>query len=669
MARMNTAATSPSPAPLRRPIHLSLVDIEVPEHLEGQERGEVPHLALELELEPARRPAPRAMCTLPEEWVKAPAARPRGPVSTPDELRAAIAAQSHEIVHTGEALVAAGLLLKEDLERALAVQKDMPGMPLGAILVKMGFITQEKLARALADRLGVPIVDVNRFPVEDEARARIPAAACSRLNLLPLMMHEGALVVGMPDPFNEDLVQGARFAAGRRVIPVLAAGDAMVDRIDHHLDLDTVQSLTAEMSSPEMAPLEPDFEVEQVSVTDSVLVRLVNRMIADAAAMGASDIHIEPGAGHKPTRVRMRRDGIMTEYAELPVSFRSAVISRVKVMAGLDISERRRPQDGRIDFARHGGRKLELRVTTVPTASGLENVVLRLLATAKPIPLEDLGIDRRVLERLKALTTRPHGLLLVCGPTGSGKTTTLHSLIAHINTPERKIWTAEDPIEITQEGLSQVQVNSKVGWTFAAALRSLLRADPDVIMVGEMRDAETAATAVDASLTGHLVMSTLHTNSAVETIGRLLDLGVDPAQFSDSLLGVLGQRLVRRVCPACKREREIDKAQLRTLAQGYVGDGPEDPEEVMHRWVLGDEPLMLAHGAGCDACGGSGYRGRIGLYEFLDVTPRMRARIQGRDHEALRGMARTQGMRTLLQDGIEKALAGLTTLEQVRSAS
>jgi type II secretory ATPase GspE/PulE/Tfp pilus assembly ATPase PilB-like protein len=629
----------------------------------------VPRLALELELEPVERPrATKAVCTLPEAWVNAPAARSRGPVATPDELRAAIASQSHEIVHTGDALVSAGLLLQEDLERALAVQRDMPGTPLGEILVKMGLVTQEKLARAMADRLGVPVVDVNRFPVEDEARARVPTSVCSRLNLLPLMMHDGAVVVAMPNPFNEDVVQGARFAAGRRVIPVLAAGDAMVERIDHHMNLDTVQSLTAEMSSPEAVPLEPEFEVEQVSVSDSVLVRLVNRIIADAAAMGASDIHIEPAPGNKPTRVRMRRDGVMTDYAELPVAFRSAVISRVKVMAGLDISEKRRPQDGRIDFARHGGRKLELRVTTVPTASGLENVVMRLLAAAKPIPLDDLGIDRRVLERLKALTARPHGLLLVCGPTGSGKTTTLHSLIAHINTPDRKIWTAEDPIEITQEGLSQVQVNSKVGWTFAAALRSLLRADPDVIMVGEMRDAETAATAVDASLTGHLVMSTLHTNSAVETIGRLLDLGVDAAQFSDSLLGVLGQRLVRRVCPHCKREREIDEAQLRTLAQGYVGEGG-DAEEVMHRWVLRDEPLVLAHGAGCDACGGSGYRGRIGLYEFLEVTPRVRAKIQGRNHEALRELACAQGMRTLLQDGIEKALTGLTTLEQVRSAA
>jgi type II secretory ATPase GspE/PulE/Tfp pilus assembly ATPase PilB-like protein len=667
---MNAAAHSlPSGAPPRRPIHLSLVDIEVPEHLQGDpDFDSVPRLALELELEPTDRPRTvRAPVTLPAEWVKAPSARPRGPVATPEELRAAIASQTHEITHTGEALVASGLLLKEDLDRALDVQREMKA-PLGEIVVKMGFVTEAKLARVLADRLGVPVVDVNRFPVEDEARRRIPSAVCSKLNLLPLMVHEGALVVAMSDPFDGDLVQSARFAAGCRVIPVLATGDAMVERLDHHMDLDTVQSLTAEMT-PDMAPLEPEFDVEQVSVSDSVLVRLVNRMITDAAAMGASDIHVEPGAGQKPTRVRMRRDGVMTEYAELPVAFRSAIISRLKIMAGLDISERRRPQDGRIDFARHGGLKLELRVTTVPTALNLENVVLRLLAAAKPIPLDELGMERRVLERLKSLTARPHGLILVCGPTGSGKTTTLHSLISHINTPDRKIWTAEDPIEITQEGLSQVQVNPRVGWTFAAALRSLLRADPDVIMVGEMRDAETAQTAVDASLTGHLVMSTLHTNSAVETVGRLLDLGVDPAQFSDSLLGVLGQRLVRRVCPSCKRVKEVNEDQLMALAHGYVQGGPENPEEVMLRWLERDQPLVLAHGAGCDACGGTGFRGRIGLYEFLDVTPRMRASIQHRSTDALRDMALGQGMRTLLQDGIEKALAGLTTLEQVRSAT
>jgi type II secretory ATPase GspE/PulE/Tfp pilus assembly ATPase PilB-like protein len=641
----------------------------VPEHLQGDpDFDSVPRLALELELEPTDRPRTvRAPVTLPAEWVKAPSARPRGPVATPEELRAAIASQTHEITHTGEALVASGLLLKEDLDRALDVQREMKA-PLGEIVVKMGFVTEAKLARVLADRLGVPVVDVNRFPVEDEARRRIPSGVCSKLNLLPLMVHEGALVVAMSDPFDGDLVQSARFAAGCRVIPVLATGDAMVERLDHHMDLDTVQSLTAEMT-PDMAPLEPEFDVEQVSVSDSVLVRLVNRMITDAAAMGASDIHVEPGAGQKPTRVRMRRDGVMTEYAELPVAFRSAIISRLKIMAGLDISERRRPQDGRIDFARHGGLKLELRVTTVPTALNLENVVLRLLAAAKPIPLDELGMERRVLERLKSLTARPHGLILVCGPTGSGKTTTLHSLISHINTPDRKIWTAEDPIEITQEGLSQVQVNPRVGWTFAAALRSLLRADPDVIMVGEMRDAETAQTAVDASLTGHLVMSTLHTNSAVETVGRLLDLGVDPAQFSDSLLGVLGQRLVRRVCPSCKRVKEVNEDQLMALAHGYVQGGPENPEEVMLRWLERDQPLVLAHGAGCDACGGTGFRGRIGLYEFLDVTPRMRASIQHRSTDALRDMALGQGMRTLLQDGIEKALAGLTTLEQVRSAT
>ena len=277
---------------------------------------------------------------------------------------------------------------------------------------------------------------------------------------------------------------------------------------------------------------------------------------------GASDIHIEPAAGNRPTRIRMRRDGALSDYAEIPARFRSAIVSRIKVMASLDIAEHRKHQDGKIDFSRFGPAKLELRVVIIPTVNGLESVILRLLASSKPLPIDKLCLGSGVLERLREVVEKPHGLLLVCGPTGSGKTTTLHSLMSLINTPERKIWTAEDPIEITQEGLSQVQVNPKIGWTFAETLRSLLRADPDVIMIGEIRDRETAQAAVEASLTGHLVFSTLHTNSAPETVARLLDLGVDPFKFGDSLLGVLAQRLVRRVCPACARPVELREEEV-----------------------------------------------------------------------------------------------------------
>jgi type II secretory ATPase GspE/PulE/Tfp pilus assembly ATPase PilB-like protein len=395
----------------------------------------------------------------------------------------------------------------------------------------------------------------------------------------------------------------------------------------------------------------------------------VNKVILDAMESGASDIHIEPGTGKRPTRVRMRRDGVLADYAELPARFRAALVSRIKIMANLNIAERRKPQDGKIDFSKFGPAQLELRVATIPTNNGIENVILRLLAAAKPLPLASLGIEASILERMKAMAERPHGLMLVCGPTGSGKTTTLHSLISHINTPERKIWTAEDPVEITQEGLSQVQVNPRIDWTFAAALRSFLRADPDVIMVGEMRDAETASMAVEASLTGHLVLSTLHTNSAPETATRLLDMGVDPFNFGDALLGVLAQRLVRRVCSGCGVSHPAGAEALESLSREYVSGTDADPHGVAARWLAGPVPPVMTRGAGCDTCTGSGYRGRLGLYEFMEVTPELRVLIQSRaPAEKLRECAVRGGMRSLKQDGIEKVLRGETTLEQVRAA-
>ena len=282
-------------------------------------------------------------------------------------------------------------------------------------------------------------------------------------------------------------------------------------------------------------------------------MRLINSMIAEAHAQGVSDIHVETQPGREKVRIRFRKDGHLKPYLELPHTYRSAVVARLKIMCDLDISERRKPQDGKINFARFApGHRLELRVATIPTNNGLEDVVLRLLASARPIPMDRLGLSPQNLARLRQAVDRPYGLVLCVGPTGSGKTTTLHSALGHINTPARKIWTAEDPIEITQAGLRQVQVNPKIDWTFAKALRSFLRADPDVIMVGEIRDRETAQMAIEASLTGHLVLSTLHTNSAPETVTRLLDMGMDPFNFGDSLLAVVAQRLVRRLCPHCR---------------------------------------------------------------------------------------------------------------------
>jgi type II secretory ATPase GspE/PulE/Tfp pilus assembly ATPase PilB-like protein len=354
------------------------------------------------------------------------------------------------------------------------------------------------------------------------------------------------------------------------------------------------------------------------------------------------------------------------------------VVARLKIMCDLDISERRKPQDGKINFARFSpGHRLELRVATIPTNNGLEDVVLRLLASARPMPMDRLGLSPRNLKCLRHAVERPYGLVLCVGPTGSGKTTTLHSALGHINTPQRKIWTAEDPIEITQAGLRQVQVNPKIDWTFAKALRSFLRADPDVIMVGEIRDRETAQMAVEASLTGHLVLSTLHTNSAPETVTRLLDMGMDPFNFGDSLLAVCAQRLVRRLCTHCRTVRDATDAEIDELVGDHLHAFAEDMRpnagDVRDDWLARhgrDGRLPVHTSPGCPQCDRTGYRGRVGLHELLTVSRDLRRLIQtGARVEELQGAAMADGMRTLRQDGIDKVLQGLTSIEEVRATS
>ncbi|MDP3937205.1 MAG: GspE/PulE family protein, partial [Deltaproteobacteria bacterium] len=406
---------------------------------------------------------------------------------------------------------------------------------------------------------------------------------------------------------------------------------------------------------------------------DSTLVQLVNKIILDAVEQRASDIHIESNPGNRSTRVRVRKDGTLVTYLEIPSRIRKAVISRVKIMSQLDISERRKPQDGKIDFSRFGPARVELRIATIPMRDGLEDVVMRVLAASKPVPIDDLGFDAARLDTIKRLISRPQGLLLVCGPTGSGKTTTLHTLLGFINTDERKIWTAEDPIEITQPGLRQVQVNAKIGWTFAAAMRSFLRADPDVVMVGEMRDAETAKIGIEASLTGHLVLSTLHTNSAPESIVRLLDLGMDPFNFADALLGILAQRLVKRLCPACKVPHEATAPELDELAREYCEGTSIVAKSQSDTWLrrLGGakRKITLYRARGCERCDATGYKGRLGLYELLVADSGLRQLVQSRAPVPdVRDAALAAGMRTLKEDGIDKVMQGLTDMQQVRAA-
>ncbi|HWQ38144.1 MAG TPA: ATPase, T2SS/T4P/T4SS family [Burkholderiales bacterium] len=423
--------------------------------------------------------------------------------------------------------------------------------------------------------------------------------------------------------------------------------------------------------------------VDEASLAqDNELVKLVNKIIIDAYHQGASDIHIEPYPGKAKTEVRFRKDGALQPYISVPASYRNALAARLKIMCDLDIAEKRKPQDGKIKFKKFGPLDIELRVATIPSAGGVEDIVMRILSAGEPIPLDKLGLSERNLKTLKEVVSKPYGLFFVCGPTGSGKTTTLHSVLGYLNTPDTKIWTAEDPVEITQKGLRQVQMNPKAGLTFATAMRAFLRADPDIIMVGEMRDKETTAIGIEASLTGHLVLATLHTNSAPESIVRLLDMGMDPFNFADALLGVLAQRLARRLCVKCKTPHIATQDELRMLLEEYCVElknteaWKRDPkaayENLYREWVrsFADEKgqFTLYTPVGCEVCGGTGYKGRVGLHELLVGTDAVKKHIQEHSRVAeVLATALSEGMRTLKQDGVEKVLMGITDIHQVRA--
>ena len=397
---------------------------------------------------------------------------------------------------------------------------------------------------------------------------------------------------------------------------------------------------------------------------DNAIVRLANQIIADAYRQGASDIHVEPYGEKRETLVRFRVDGDCFEYMKIPQSYRRAIVSRLKIMASLDIAERRKPQDGKIKFKLSDNKEIELRVATIPTSGFNEDVVMRLLAASEPLPLDKMGFSDRNLAGIKEIAAKPYGIILCVGPTGSGKTTTLHSVLGFINTPDIKIWTAEDPVEITQYGLRQVQVQPKIDFTFAAAMRAFLRADPDVIMVGEMRDKETAEIGIEASLTGHLVMSTLHTNSAVETITRLLDMGCDSFSFADAMLGVLAQRLTRRICKDCKEQYVGTAIEYEEIRQGY---GPEHWDKL---GIPQDNTFRLARGKGCETCNRTGFKGRVALHELLLGSDKIKHMIQtkARTEEMLQA-AIAAGMTTLMQDGVQKALLGHTTFKEVKAVA
>ena len=625
-----------------------------------------------------------------------------------EQLLEAIARQHRmPLVRIGEALLSLGMVDETELQEALVQQQIDRNVPLGEVLVRMGVVSQDDLQTALARKMGYPIVDLSAFPAEPEALRRLGLAIAARLHVMPLLVRDGRLVVAIDDPSRRTALDEIEFSADMKIVPVLArassidpalhaayekaglgssrksesgnAGTSPGGQDSPAASTSTGQLVeTLEKEGIERAgTAEAEAPVEQ---SDNSLVRLINNMVIEAHKEGVSDIHIESYPGKEKIRVRFRKDGVLRSYLELPAGYRNALIARIKIMCDLDIAERRKPQDGKINFAKFVPQhKLELRVATIPTNGGLEDVVLRLLASATPIPVDMLGLSEANTQALLQAVERPYGMVLCVGPTGSGKTTTLHSVLSHINVPERKIWTAEDPVEISQPGLRQVQVNPKIGWDFAKALRAFMRADPDVIMVGEIRDAETAHMAVEASLTGHLVLSTLHTNSAPETVTRLLDMGMDPFNFGDSLLAVLAQRLVRRCCPACRTPRLATAEETDELLGDYMNAfgadeaPPVTREAVLAGWIARnaiDGRLALSRNAGCEKCDHSGFKGRAGVHELMTVTRDIRRLIQnGARAEALQAEAMKQGMRTLRQDGIDKVVAGVTTIEEVRATS
>jgi type II secretory ATPase GspE/PulE/Tfp pilus assembly ATPase PilB-like protein len=444
-------------------------------------------------------------------------------------------------------------------------------------------------------------------------------------------------------------------------------------------DSGTVGDLLSDMGEDDD---EGEHGAEDVSAAaENELVKLVNKIIIDAYQQGASDIHIEPRPGKEKTMIRFRKDGSLVPYIEVPASYRNALTTRLKIMCDLDISEKRKPQDGKIKFKKYGPIDIELRVATIPSAGGVEDVVMRILAAGEPIPLNSLGLSEYNNEHLKQCIEKPYGLFFVCGPTGSGKTTTLHSVLGYLNKPDTKIWTAEDPVEITQKGLRQVQINKKAGLDFATIMKAFLRADPDIIMVGEMRDAETTGIGIEASLTGHLVFATLHTNSATESIIRLLDMGMDPFNFADALLGILAQRLAKRLCKNCKEAYHPDPAEVERLMREYCSElqftdsWKKDPEAaqalVLKDWqrqFAKEGDFTLYHPKGCDVCSGTGYKGRVGLHELLVGTDPIKKLIQEHARVAeILAVSLNEGMRTLKMDGIEKVLLGITDMAQVRS--
>jgi type II secretory ATPase GspE/PulE/Tfp pilus assembly ATPase PilB-like protein len=561
-------------------------------------------------------------------------------------------------------LIDNNIITESELENAISMARAR-NTSIETIFLKDMKVRKDDVGRSIAQYYNCDYVPFDsNYPIPGDLLAKLKPMYLKNNLWVPLGRVGGKIKILIDNPQRLDRIDsiksllpaaGYEFAVGLR--------DDILQFLDYFYGTAGIQAegsideILNRMDVQEQEEIEAG--AEMLTENDSIIVQLVNKVITDAQKKSCSDIHIEPYPGKEGAEIRLRVDGQCQKYQTVPYHYRKALVSRLKIMADLDISERRKPQDGKIKFKKFGPLDIELRVASIPTVGGEEDVVMRILQAGEPIPLANMGLNERDYHLLLNIISKPYGIVLCVGPTGSGKTTTLHSILAHINKPETKIWTAEDPVEITQRGLRQVQVLPKIGFDFAAAMRSFLRADPDVIMVGEMRDHETVSTGIEASLTGHLVFSTLHTNSAPETIVRLLDMGMDPFNFADALLGVLAQRLVRTLCKSCREPYHPSRAEYDALARAYAGNFD----------ALGfpyTDDLVLHKAKGCDKCN-NGYRGRTAIVELLEGSDEVKALIQSKAvMERIREEAVKGGMTTLMQDGIRKVFLGLTDIQQVR---
>ncbi|HEV7803698.1 MAG TPA: GspE/PulE family protein [Burkholderiales bacterium] len=593
-------------------------------------------------------------------------------VISPEQLRQALRRErAVSTLKLGARLLELRLITQDQLNGALQVQNTDSRRHLGEILLDLGLVSRVHLHQVLCEKLGIPLIELAQFGIDGAVLRLLPEELVRKSNVVPLCRVDGKLVVAMSDPLDPEPLERVRFVVQMPVMPVMASVEEIEQAIRTYYgpEAGSRDAQAARPARPEAR--RADFESVPVDASDHSVVKLVSQMIGDAHAAGASDIHLDASAGAQNVTVRFRRDGLLSEYASLPGHLRAAIVTRIKAMAGIDISERRRAQEGRIDAVDHVPSDLQLRVITVPTRAGNEDIAIKLIPVRELLPLQMIGLSDALLQAIKQLVAQPYGLVLISGPAGSGRTTTAHAILTLLNVPGAKIWTAESPAQAARSGLSQVEVNDKIGWDYPAVMSAVMRADPDVILIGELRDRATAALAVEASLKGALVLSALHGNGAADTVARLLDAGVDAFSLSDALLGVVAQRLARRLCLRCRISRPLKPAEIDALVEEYCDGTQLAAPQVRAEWTERFGSELLVYGAqGCDLCSGTGYRGRIGLYELMPGGAAMRPlMLQRRPVDELVTAAIHAGMRTLKQDGIEKALAGHCDFREVRAAT